>query len=399
MDRGSILVVHFVKLIDEANSLVGQHESSGFEDPFTRNGVSMNSCCETNCTSALTGGIDDSGEDLLDVFQELGFGSSWITEEKTVDVTSDLMLSTNILWDTSEHGEGQSLLDEQMSVNAGSHGLENLQGDAWFLGEFIDLLLVFVGELNDLFIAESLDVVGLDDGVEDWEAVLDVGSVVEFVDEDTGDFNFVSWSCSIDEIVEDINLLLARNSTWWDSSRSLLDRPFLVVTEEASAFFEVIWASTLAKNALAEILLAFIVGVVHEWTFDVLATIASEVQLFQLWEDSSSLGDDTSELDESVQMHLSQIPEFVFNWEVLDSDENLPVQFVVVGIKLTYQGSSDIVEAHEHESRFFREPDGKSWVLVTQMVEHDFETLLVVLAHFVDFLFIDEGFLLVLEVS
>ena len=178
-----------------------------------------------------------------------------------------------------------------------------------------------------------------------------------------------------------------------------MDRPFLVVTEEASAFFEVIWASTLAKNALAEILLGFIVGVVHEWTFDVLATIASEVQLFQLWEDSSSLGDDTSELDEGVQMHLSQIPEFVFNWEVLDSDENLPVQFVVVWIKLTYQGSSDIVEAHKHESGFFREPDGKSWVLVTQMVEHDFETLLVVLAHFVDFLFIDEGFLLVLEVS
>lgn len=229
--------------------------------------------------------------------------------------------------------------------------------------------------------------------------MLDICSIVEFIDKDTSNFNFVSWSCSIDEIVEDVNLLLARNSTWWDSSRSFLDCPFLVVTEETFTFFKVIWASTLAKNALAEILLGFIMGVVHEWTFDVLATIASKVQLFELWEYSSSLGDDTSELDKSIQMHLSQIPKFIFDWEVLNSDENLPVQFVIVWIKLTYQGSSDIIEAHKHESWFFSEPNGKSWILVTQMVEHNFETLLVVLAHFMDFLFIDKCFLIVFEVS
>ena len=91
------------------------------------------------------------------------------------------MLSTNILLDSSEHGEGQRFFDEQISVNAGSHGLENLQGDAWFLGEFMNLVFVFIGELNDFLIAESLEFVGLDDGVEDWESVLDVGSIFEFV--------------------------------------------------------------------------------------------------------------------------------------------------------------------------------------------------------------------------
>jgi hypothetical protein len=286
-----------------------------------------------------------------------------------------------------------------MSVNAWSHRLENLLGDAWFLGEFLDFLLVFVGELNDLFIAESFDIVGLNDRVEDWEAMLDVCAVVEFVDKDTGDFNFVSWSCRIDEIVEDVNLLLARDSTWRDGSRSFLDGPFLVVTEETFTFLEVVWASTLAKDALAEILLGFIMGVVQEWTFDVLAAIASEVQLFQLWEYSRSLRDETSELDESVQMHLSQIPEFIFDWEVLDSHENLPVEFVVVGVKLTYQGAGDVVKAHKHERGLFREPDGEGWILVTQMVEDNLEALLVVLAHFVDFLFIDECVLLILVVS
>ena len=393
------MVVHFVELIDKANTFIGQNKSSGFEDPFTRNGVSMNSCSETDGTCAFTGGINDSGEDLLNVFQELGFGSSWVTEKKAVDVTSDLMLSTNILWYTAEHGEGQGLLDEQMSVNTWSHGLENLEGDAWFLGELVNCLFVFVGELDDLFVAESFDVVGLDDCVEDWEAMLDICSIVEFVDKDTGNFNFVSRSSSIDEIVEDIDFLLARNSTWWDSSRSFLDCPFLVVTEEAFTFFKVVWASALAKNAHSKVLLVFIMGVVEEWALDVLAAIASEVQLFELWEYSGSLGDNTSELDESIQMHLSQVPEFIFDWEVLDSDENEPVQLVVIWIKLTYQGASDLIEGHEHESWFFGEPNGKSWMLVTQVVEDNFETLLVVLAHFVDLFFIDERILIIFVIS
>lgn len=286
-----------------------------------------------------------------------------------------------------------------MSVNAWSHGLENSVGDTWFLRQFIDFLFIFIGELDNLFVAKSFDVVGLDDGVEDWEAVFDVCAVVEFVDEDTSNFNLVSWSCSINEIVEDVDLFLARNSAWWDGAGGLLDGPFLVVTEEAFALLDVVGASATADDTLAQVLFGFIVRVVQDRTLDVLAAIASEVALFELWEDGGSLGDDTPELNESIQVDLSKISELIFNWEVLYSHENLSVQFVVVWVKLGYQVSGDLIEADEHESWLFGEPNGKSWELVTQVVEDNLETLLVVLAHFVDFLLIDKCFLIVLVVS
>jgi hypothetical protein len=66
--------------------------------------------------------------------------------------------------------------------------------------------------------------------MEDWESVFDVSSIIKFVDENTCDFNFISRSSSINEIVEDENFLLSRDSTWWNRSRSLLNCPFLVVS-------------------------------------------------------------------------------------------------------------------------------------------------------------------------
>jgi hypothetical protein len=41
--------------------------------------------------STFTSGVNASVEHLLDAFQELGLGDSWISEEKDVDITSDVM--------------------------------------------------------------------------------------------------------------------------------------------------------------------------------------------------------------------------------------------------------------------------------------------------------------------
>ena len=39
VDRDAVLVVHFVKLVDEADAAVGQHQGASLQRPLPRDGV------------------------------------------------------------------------------------------------------------------------------------------------------------------------------------------------------------------------------------------------------------------------------------------------------------------------------------------------------------------------
>ena len=71
-----------------------------------------------------------------------------------------------------------------------------------------------------------------------------------------------------------------------------------------------------------------------DWPFDVRALAAPVVNLNQLRENSSSLGDHASDLNQGVQMNLSKVSQLVLHWQILDSDENFGEGIVVVGIDL-----------------------------------------------------------------
>ena len=63
----------------------------------------MDSSSETNSTSSFTCGVHASVEHLLDVLQELRLGSTWVSKQENVDVSSDSMLTTNVLAHSSKH--------------------------------------------------------------------------------------------------------------------------------------------------------------------------------------------------------------------------------------------------------------------------------------------------------
>lgn len=54
MDGHSVLVVHFVELIDEAHSFVGQHQGSALESPFFCDCILLDCCGQTHSTCALS---------------------------------------------------------------------------------------------------------------------------------------------------------------------------------------------------------------------------------------------------------------------------------------------------------------------------------------------------------
>jgi hypothetical protein len=83
------------------------------------------------------------------------------------------------------------------------------------------------------------------------EPVLDIGTIIKFVDENTCDFDFISRSSSVNEIVKNENFFLSWDSTRRNRSWSLLNSPFLVVSVNRFMFFKMIWTSLLANDALS----------------------------------------------------------------------------------------------------------------------------------------------------
>ena len=79
--------------------------------------------------------------------------------------------------------------------------MNDFVGDVSFTRCLSDLSLLLIGKLNYVLIAKTLQVIGLYNGLEDREAVLDVSKVVIPVDIDSMDFNLVSRASNINQIM------------------------------------------------------------------------------------------------------------------------------------------------------------------------------------------------------
>ena len=263
------------------------------------------------------------------------------------------MLATNVLWHTSEHCKAEALFYKVVTVNTWSNRIEDQLINVGLFRQSLDLNFILVSNLNNVFIAESSDVVSLNDSLENWESVFDVSSIVKFIDEDTGDLNFISRPSSVNKIVKDEDFLLSWYSTWRHGSRGLLHRPFLVVSVDGFVIFNEVWTVLLANDALTQELLSVIRTVVVEWALQILACLASVVHFLKLWEDLGSFGDNTSDLDQGIQMHLSEIPQLVFNRKVFHSDEDFVVNLVVVWVHFTHNVRGYVVDDVKHQLWLF----------------------------------------------
>lgn len=105
MDRSTILVVHLVELIDQAQTFVCQDEGTTLESPLTCDGIFVDTCGETDSAGTLACGVHTTVEDLLDVLEELRLGCAGVSQKQYVDVTTDPMLAVDVLGLATEHGQ------------------------------------------------------------------------------------------------------------------------------------------------------------------------------------------------------------------------------------------------------------------------------------------------------
>lgn len=80
------MVIHLVKLIDEADAAVCEDEGAPLEGPLARHGVLGDGRGQADCTRTLAGCVHRPRRRLLDVLQKLRLGRPGVADEQDVDV-------------------------------------------------------------------------------------------------------------------------------------------------------------------------------------------------------------------------------------------------------------------------------------------------------------------------
>lgn len=63
---------------------------------------------------------------LLDVFEDLGFSCTWVTKEEDIDVSADLVFSTDVFGYTAEKGQCDCSFDIFVAVDTWRDGIDDL---------------------------------------------------------------------------------------------------------------------------------------------------------------------------------------------------------------------------------------------------------------------------------
>ena len=305
------------------------------------------------------------------------------------------MLPLDILRFPTKHRQRHRRLDIPMPIDTRRNGVDDHVPDIGVLAQLPDLLLLSRGEVIIDQLLDSFYVVGLYDGAEDWEPVLDVERVLEPVGEDSGDLDLIAWSCGIDVVAEENDVLVAGDSSWGDSSWGFLYGDFLVVSVDGFLGVDGEWAFGLADDAVTEV--DFGVVVLVDGSFFLATTIAHKPDLLKLRKHLRPPGHHPTDLNHSVKVHLPQIPQSILNRKRLDLHINLVVDILIPGVPLLGDLKCNLIEIGNNNARFISDPVGEDCFRLRQVYVVNLQGLLVQVTHLLELLRVDQLLLLIFE--
>ena len=197
-------------------------------------------------------------------------------------------------------------------------------GNVTFARRLSDLSFLLIGKLNHVLIAKAVHVVGLNNCLENWEAMLDVSEVVVSIDVDSMNLDLVAWASDINQIMKHEDFFLARNTARWNCAWCLLNRQLLIVAIERLDLINLVGTTLVAYNTLSQTRFRLLRVCVHNRSLEI-STLAAEVHLIVLWEDLCALGDDSSEFNQSIQVNLAQLTHFILHGQLIDPHIDLLV--------------------------------------------------------------------------
>ncbi|KAJ6443533.1 hypothetical protein O9K51_04712 [Purpureocillium lavendulum] len=390
VNRGAVLVIHLVELVNQAGAAIGQHEGAALERPLARQRVATDASRQTDGTGALARGEDGTVRRLLDVLEHLGLGRAGVAEQQDVDVAAHVVGALGGLGDAAKERQGDGGLDVGVAIDAGGDGVDELVDDVGVPRQLADLVLVLLGhaEAGELVVGLD-DVVGLEDGGEDGEAVAVVELRVVVVAVDARHLDLLAGLGAVDEVPQEDDLALPGQAAGGDGAGRLLQGELLVVAVDRLLRVEGEGAARLAALAKGDFDLD--VGLLLEGAERDAALGAVELDVLELREDAGAAGDDAADAYEAVEVRLAQLAEGVVDGEVEDADVDLGVDALVVGVVQQHHVHGHLVEELEHLGRGVGQEVGEDGLALREVLVRHLERLGVDLAERADAVAVDGG--------
>ena len=146
VNGNTVVLSHLVKLINAHHTTVSEHHGTSFKVKVPGGGITNHGGGETSGTAALAGGVDTNGRDLFHKLEHLTLGSSRISEQQHVNVTTKLHSVRQDLARPTQEQAGDRLLDVGEAKDRRSDAGSELFVDVGVLGELDHLGLLFLGE-------------------------------------------------------------------------------------------------------------------------------------------------------------------------------------------------------------------------------------------------------------
>lgn len=229
VDRCPIMLVHLVKFVNQANTFVSQHQCSSFQLPLISRVISLDTRSQTHSRCSLSSCVDRPEEDLLDAFEELRLSDSWISEQQDVDVPSYAMGSLDHSFHASEHGHRECPFDVVVPVDRRRNGPVNELIQILRLCKLGYFLLQSRIDFHVIIVQHLGDTVGLDESVEQREALSDIQRKLVSIDVNPRYLDVISRPRHIDIVPEQHNLLASGNTARQHLRRRFLDGNPLVI--------------------------------------------------------------------------------------------------------------------------------------------------------------------------
>src|SRR5271154_196411 len=102
----------------------------------------MNTCSKTDSRSTLSSGKYGTMSRFLNVFEDLRFGCTRITEKENIDITTNGMFAIDVFRNASEERQCNCCLDVFVAIDTGSNRLVDSLGDGGFSTERFDFTFV-----------------------------------------------------------------------------------------------------------------------------------------------------------------------------------------------------------------------------------------------------------------
>ena len=189
--------------------------------------------------------------------------------------------------------------------------------------------------------------------------MFDVRKVIKTVYVNSSHFDFITRASQINQIMEHKYFFLAGDSTRRHRSWRLLNRQFLIVPINCVNFIHSKRAFLLTHVTGTALAFRLIHVRTVEGTSDV-ATFTFEEDLLELREHTGALRNNTTEFNQRVQVHLSQLTKLILDGKFADANMDFLMNGKVVRVDFLHDILSHRVQDWKHQGRLFSKPNGQS---------------------------------------